>query len=139
MLEEVKEFVFDDVKLFECECKVMDTKAGHPLLSLEDLTVNSDVVVQVLGFEDKPIGAVSFHVDNDGYVVADIDLEYSCPERLDIETNEVYLEVTWFLGDEAVTVHDIDVCIDWIEPFEARLTMNKPFSDATPLKIKKAQ
>ncbi len=132
-MDEAREIVFDEVKLFDCECEVLDINAKHPLLDLSQLCVN-DIVIQVQGYDDKFIGAVSFHVRTDDVVIAYLQLEYSCPERLDIETGNVYLDVDWYIDD--VLVEDIDVSIEWIEPCAVRLTQKKPFYGATPIKVK---
>ncbi len=135
-MDEVREIVFDEVKLFECECEVLNIDAKHPLLELANLAVDGETVIQVEGYDGKLIGAVSFGLRMDGKVIAHLQLEFSCPERLDIETGKVYLDVNWYLGDESTTVFDQHVEIGWIEPESAKLVQKKPFPDATPIKVK---
>lgn len=135
MMTEVKEFKFDETKLFECETECLDTNFKHPIFRLDNVGV-SDVGIVVTGYDGKPIGAVEFTLRSDGQVVASLKLEYSCPERLDVENGQVYLDVGWYLGDEAVDVFDVEVSVDWIEAEHAQLTLVKPYFDSKPIRVK---
>jgi hypothetical protein len=135
MMTEVKEFKFEETKLFEATCEVLNIDTPHPLLRLNELAVAGDPIV-VTGYDGKPIGSVEFSLRMDGWIVADLKLEYSCPERLDIENGNVYLDVGWYLGDEEVHVYDVEVAIGWVEPEHAQLVLVKPFPDTRPVKVK---
>lgn len=132
MLEEVREFSFEEAKLLKCKCTVFLT-VPTPLIDYSDLSVDESAILAVVGYDGKQVGAVSFRREGDE-VVADLEIEYSSPERLDIETGQVYLKTLWEFWDEGGVSVGMDVIsVEGITPYYAELTLLKPFADCTPI------
>ena len=129
--QDVRDFALDDVRWYKGSCRVL---ASTSLLDLSNVRIlGNSVGVPFCGIDDKQIGVVTFETIN-GNIFANVAMDYNCPERLDIESMPVYVEVDWMIIGRVSLNDSYDkVQIFEIAALSAKLSFNQTTQEATPI------
>lgn len=129
-------YLADEIKLFRLRGELFDM--GSPFHDWSETKMQTAYPVPVRNDEYEIIGSAAVYADGTS-LVADIVIDYQCPERLDIQTGrKLYAYPCCDIGREKMDVLDADrpSKVHFLNVKDIVITGEKPGTTSEPLTIR---